>query len=895
MTDTVQNAGAVERPSDFGADKKGKNKGSDGISVGRWLAEIKAYGKAFQRWQNRAKDIQKRYRSESDLDDTTTDIQGSRPGRFSVLWSNVQTMAPALYSRMPEPDVTRTFKDKDVAGRAAALILERATRHEVAEGLDEGMRAAVLDNLLTSRGTLWVRYVPTYGEETEDKIFLQSDVDEETKDVSYSMPNGDPLAADQKPQFDNGKPYVTDGEPYRPVVAECAEIDHVPWSEYGHTPAPNWNKVRAVWRRELLTREQLEDRFGDKGKECGLTQKVANVDDESITTFGDVFKRAEVFEIWDKTTRKVIWISPGYTQGPLDVQDDPLELDDFFPCPKPLYGTLTTDSLIPIPDYDEYKTQADEIDRLTERIRALTQAVRLVGLYDAQAGELQDALTGRDNRLIPVDQWAMFAEKGGAAGAISWVPIDLVIKAVEALTQIRTQLIEDLYQISGISDIIRGASKPSETLGAQRIKQQFAGMRLQDRQQAVAKLARDTVRIVAEIVARHFSAETLRDITDWDRSDEAKAHNDAVQSWQQKQADQLKAMMAAQMQPQGQMPPGGAAQPPQGVPGAAAVPPNQGVPQGGPITQPPMAPPSPAQPTPGQMQPQQQPPPMQPLPPRPPSADEVFQAAVQLLKDEHLRCYRIDIETDQMVLDDKQAEQQNRVQFIQAVSSFLQQAVPAGQMYPQLGPLLIGMLDWGIRGFSVGRDLEALFDEASDDFLAAHKAQPGQQPPMNPKMQRDQIMLQLAQMRLQGEQMKLSGPQGKQPSQPDPAEQQLKAAELQLRQQEMQLEYDKLNADVQGKKADTALKVAAHNKSVIDETMVNAGQTPQPGENPVLMALTQLGQLIATVAQGQQQMAASQQQVAASMAAMARAQTAPKRLVRDANGRAAGVETVPLQ
>lgn len=799
MTDTLGNAGAVERKEDFGSDTKGKTGGQTKHTYGRWIAEIKASDKTFDNWKKRARELTKRYRSENDQDDVTTETQSARPGRFAILWSNVSTIMPALYSRLPEPDISRTYKDKDPVARAASMILERATRHEIQNGMHKALKSGVKDRLITARGQVWVRYVPTYGEQTQDKIFLQSEVDEETQEVSYSMPNGDPLAEGQSPQFEDGKPYVNDGEPYKPVVDECVEIDTMPWSEFGHTPAPQWEKVRAPWRRELLTREQLVERFGDNGKNCALTQSVSGLEEETVKAFGDVFKRAEVFEIWDKPTRSVIWISPGFTEGPLDVKDDPLELDDFFPCPEPLYATTTNDSLVPVADYDEYRTQADEIDQLTDRIRQLTKAVRIVGTYNGAHSELQNILTGQDNRLVPVDSWALFAEKGGTKGNIDIVDVTVVVKVIESLTSIRTQLIEDLFQISGISDIVRGESKPSETLGAQRIKQQFAGMRLQDAQQDVARFARDTVYIVAEIICRHFSPTTLRDISDWDNSDEAKAHDKAVADWQQKQAQQLQQMMAAQMQPQGQVAPGGVpAQPPPGQPGAAAVPPAQGMPQGGPVTQPPMAPPSPAQQMPGQMPPQQQAPQPQPqqLGPRPPSSQEIFDAAVKLLRDERLRGYRIDIETDQMVLDDKQQEQQNRVQFIQAVSMFLQQAVPAGQMYPQLAPLLIGMLDWGIRGFAVGRDLEALFDETTDDFMEAHKASGGLPPQLQGKAQYDQGRLQIDQQRLQME-MQQSEREGQLNTAKAQRDAQMQQLEMSLKSRQVALDEQKAMRDAQ--------------------------------------------------------------------------------------------------
>jgi len=50
----------------------------------------------------------------------------------------------------------------------------------------------------------------------------------------------------------------------------------------------------------------------------------------------------------------VIWIAKNFPKE-LDRKDDPLGLTEFFPCPMPLFATVTTGSLIPVPDYCEYQ------------------------------------------------------------------------------------------------------------------------------------------------------------------------------------------------------------------------------------------------------------------------------------------------------------------------------------------------------------------------------------------------------------------------------------------------------------------------------------------------------------------------------------------------------------
>lgn len=721
---TEPNPGSVESVKDYGSPPEG--------SVGRWLAEIKAYDRTFDAWAKRARASTRRYRNE--VAQNADETLASNPKKFNLYWSNIQTLQPAIYSRPPKADITRTHKDRNPVARAAAVILERGTRAELETGgFDEAMRASRDDYLLTARGQAWVRYVPTYGEETRDRVFLQADTGEDGG-KRYSRLDGVDLPIDVEPQFDDaGQPYIEDGEPYRPVIAECAKQDHIAWPDFGHTPAPKWSKVRAVWKREQMTREQLVERFGkEKGDAVQLTKVATSITEADLASYGDTFRRGEVYEIWDKPNGKVIWISPGYTQGPLDEIDDPLHLEGFFPCPRPLYGTLTTDSLIPVADLDEYRTQIEEIDTLTQRIALLTEALRLAGVYDSAAGnELQGLFKGGDNTLIPVDNWAMWAEKGGLPGAISFLPLKEVADTIVALSNIREQAKKDLYEVSGIADIVRGQSNPNETLGAQRIKGQFAGMRLEDRQAAMARFARDVVKITAEIVAEHFSNETLWEISGWEHTDEARALDRAEQEWLKR--SQASSFMTGQ---------GGSSQ----------FPPNGGqalyISAG-------MAPA-----------------PMPPQGERPPSAREVFDRAVELLRSDRLRGYTIDIDTDSMVFEDRQAEKQSRVELVQATSAFLREAVPAATAYPDIAPVLMELLMFALRGFKTGRSLETMFEQASDVIGQGGRAQAPQ-------------------------------PAGQKPAGADP---QIEMGKLKLQMQQMQIDMQRLQLDRETAQADIALR-----------------------------------------------------------------------------------------
>ena len=790
--------GAVETASDFGKTPAG--------IVQRWLAEIKAYDTSFRTYHEQCDRIIKRYRDEQDSE--------TKRMRFNVLWSNIQTLGPAVYAKRPVPEVVRRNKDRDPVSLCAAEVLKRTLTTEIdLYDFDGQMKAARDDYLLCGRGQLWIRYVPQFGPETRDRspVTVASNDDGSPRYLAEDGSEVDHGAV----QFDEtGQPY-SEGEPYKPVVHEYVTCDHIQWRNFGHTPAPTWSKVTAVWKRELMTREKLVERFGDIGSKIGLTVSVAGIADESKNAFGDVFKRGEVYEIWDSSTRRVIWLSPGYTDAPLDEQDDPLGLEGFFPCPRPLYGTITTDSLIPVPDYIEYQSQAVELDNLTARLGLLTKALRVVGVYDGSVGDkLKLILDGDDNDMVPVDNWAMFAEKGGLNGTVSFLPIKEIADTAIQLFNARAQIKRDLDEITGLSDIIRGQSTAApRTATEQRIKGQFATLRLQDRQNEVNRFVRDVMRIKSEIIAEHFAPQTLLTASNWLNTANARALDKA-------------ATAPAQIDPS------------TGQPAATQLPAM--------------------------------------------GAAQVFEQAVQLLKDDNLRSFKIDIETDSTIYQDQQAEKQSRIEFLGAATQFLTQAVPAGQQYPELRPVLAEMLMFGVRAFATGSSLEDVFDQAMEDMESAPPS-----PAQNAAMAQQQADAQKTQAQQAIEQAKLAHQQ-----QSDAADHDLDVAKFQADVQDRQNQHEREMAKLALDRERLNHEISKHaldRQDQIDQRRLDGKMTPTFEEDMQKMQ-DAMAALAASIAQLAQAQTAAMQHQDQQMATMLAALTAPKKLVRDAQGRPAGVE-----
>jgi hypothetical protein len=593
-----------------------------------YLAHITSYEKGFKRWEERAQKIERKYRDQ----DRTTSADDSE-SRFNVLWSNVQTLVPATFSRLPRPDVSRRFKDQDPVGRVAALILERCLEFEVQHYDDYRMslKQAIYDRFLPGRGVCWVRYEPHF------------------RAVEQGTPEDGTQVTEDTDEADTEG---VDGEAPQEIEYECAPVDYVHWKDFGHSVARTWQEVEIVWRRVYLTREACIERFKALGAKIPLDAKPqdwksAGVNSSTQDEGSDIASRALVYEIWDKSKGRAVWISKSMNKI-LDERQDPLKLRGFFPCPQPLFATTTNGTLVPVPDYVLYQDQARTLDILADRIDSLIKALKVRGVYDAAVPELRRLFTEtQNNDLIPVNNWAAFAEKMGLKGTIDIVDLLPIAGALEQAYKAMEQVQNQIYQITGISDIIRGQTQASETATAQRIKGRYATLRLKSYQEDVALFATNLLRMKGEIMCKHFSPETL-----------------------------FKMSGAEQFVPEDQ-----------------------------PHVQP----------------------------------------AILMLTQDPLEEFRIEIAADSLVMVDEQAEKESRIEMLTAIGGFINQAGQVAAVEPEIVPLLMELMKFGITAFKAGKTIEGQFDQALDALKQKKEMAAQQPPPVDPKIQMEQQRLQMDQ------------------------------------------------------------------------------------------------------------------------------------------------------
>ncbi len=440
-----------------------------------WMSEIQASEKELDKWHRRGKRVVKAYEDERDAIDENR-------RHFNLFWANTQIMKSALYSELPVPEVSRRFRNpSDDVGRVASLILERAIMYDLEkdDSFDEFMHQSVQDRLLPGLGCGWVRY------------------EAETSEQARPLEDGTVEMV----------PVVTSQE---------TPVDYVYWEDVKWSPARTWYEVRWVCRDVYLDKDAADKRFGERSKLITFKDYTRPRKSEGKNDTGPEFQilnRGLVHEIWCKDTKKVYWVTPEAPEV-LDCKKDPYNLPEFFPCPKFLLSTNTTSNFMPIPDYTLVQDQYEELNTINARIMLLVQACRVAGVYDQNSNQIQNLLKGtNENQLIPVDSWAMFAERGGVKGAIDWLPLEQIIKTIAVLNEARNEVKQQIYELTGISDIIRGTTKASETATAQEIKAQYASVRLKDYQNEVGRFIRGIVRIKATLMLKFYPPQKLLEMS----------------------------------------------------------------------------------------------------------------------------------------------------------------------------------------------------------------------------------------------------------------------------------------------------------------------------------------------------------------------------------------------
>jgi L-rhamnose mutarotase len=390
---------------------------------------------------------------------------------YNIFYSNVQLLKAYLLTNDPKPEVERRFLKKVASDKLQyntylelANVLEGALSfYTDKEDFRCKLKRTIEEETKVGRGVLWVTYEPTIS-----KV---------------------------KDELGNVQEVVTGRE---------LKIDFLGYEDYACSTSINKEQIWWKARRHLLGKEELKAQFNYEAQDEEL----------NFTTGKDTDRKlAEVWEIWDKTEKKRVFILAQCVKNEfLKEDDDPYGISTFFPCDD-LTELTNGKDIIPIPEYELYRKKAVELNKVSALADMLEEKVKFVITTDKtnQDNVLDMANAGEGDIVTLQTPNPMATGNNGAY--LGFLPIKEAVELLEHREIKKAQLKQDIYDITGIADIMRGQTDPNETATAQQIKGVFGTLRFQDRQKQVQDFVVSIFEIIAEIICENWDAETLQDIT----------------------------------------------------------------------------------------------------------------------------------------------------------------------------------------------------------------------------------------------------------------------------------------------------------------------------------------------------------------------------------------------
>lgn len=444
-----------------------------------WLKRIKAEEKAHDDWRKRANEV-----AEIFNDDYVEDDEQYVP----LYWSVVQVEHAGVYSSQPVPDVRPKNDEKNPDFRKASDILERGIAHFVdKQSFDDNMHRTVDDFLSVGLGVIRVKL---YSQIIEKPIQQEPP----PPNIQYHMDG------------DDWKAFEEAGKRTEKVIGEQdMEWEFVTYDRFGWEPCNSWKACDWIYFRHRMTGEQIKERFGRQIKASKDPNDKGNPNDWRSRTY-------DIYEIWDKPNLKQLFVAKN-EDVPIEVNNDPLGLDTFYPIPVPLMTNIPSDELIPKADYEFIEPYDKEMNRLQKRRMALLDQLRATGAHDAGMPELADIFDQEDGESLAVPNLAQRMSGQGFEAVMFSLPLEEKMVVLGKLTEQIQFVKAAVDEVMGIADIVRGVSNANEGVGTQELKGRWVGIRLSRKRDQVSYTVRAMFRIMAQLLTTHFTDANLTRLT----------------------------------------------------------------------------------------------------------------------------------------------------------------------------------------------------------------------------------------------------------------------------------------------------------------------------------------------------------------------------------------------
>ena len=423
---------------------------------------------------------------------------------YPIYWASVETLLPAYYSRTPKIVAERTFNINDDTAAVAASIAERLATELIRESnFDDVMQMLVADFIHGSKATAQVAVDVTLKDEE-----IPLTINEETGE--YITPNGEIYDGEVLDSKNGPMGILTN--PENPHVY-CSPLC---FNDVIHTPeARTSNEIKEMAYKFFMSKEEAEERFSPEiiKNIQWKTSKKDSKDEKDNDRIPDILGQyLEGWECWCKPLKKVYWYSDQYPDKFLDVQNDPYKLYGFFPSTPFIISNKPSRTLYPTPSYVQLLPTIRQLHESERRLSRLISMVRRRALVDGDSDLLAALENLEEGEFVAVQNFQNIIEKGGVANMVNYLPVQELVQAMSEVVQLQDKFKNDFYEMFGVPDILRGATDPIETKGAQEIKAGAAHDRFKYHKKLVKRAARDLIEMMVDLALAVYPDEKIQKI-----------------------------------------------------------------------------------------------------------------------------------------------------------------------------------------------------------------------------------------------------------------------------------------------------------------------------------------------------------------------------------------------
>lgn len=471
-----------------------------------WRREIDNAKNYHEKSKEIAKQYQELYESQEQEEETRLSLKSTYP----IFWSNTQVLRPLLFSKLPKANITQSFFNDDEISKISSELVERLLTYLLKESDAENQIEKIRDAYLVQGiGIPRIVFIPPEpieikSKKKKEKPKIEDEGESENEDESSSKDYSKDMAEGETEDTEEETSYETD-ESKKSFV-----IEFVDYQDFLKSTEKEWSKLRWVAFKKYYSRRELVEYFGNKGEKVPMT----NVKYESLNQDSqqdDLYKMCEVWEIWDKENKVCHFITFAGDGYVLSSEEDGYNLKNFFPIPMPM-GLNESKRLLPSPLYSKYKNLVEDLTDIHDRISSLVKQAKFTGAYTsfAEQSDVENIMNGEDGEFKPLKTTANIDD---ARKLVVFKPLNEIANTITILRTEKMALKQDIQEITGLSDIVRGSSVASETATAQQLKGNFAISRIQPLQKEVEFTIRDTLRLLAELAVEKMSINEIIKIT----------------------------------------------------------------------------------------------------------------------------------------------------------------------------------------------------------------------------------------------------------------------------------------------------------------------------------------------------------------------------------------------